>query len=523
VIVDQRVAVGTHVRPVSHRNWAADRVMWIVLGGLVATALVVHDIGYILSHPFWLDEAWVAVLSMLPVSELIDRASGVPIGWLLLMRLIPGDSEQRFRLLPLVLAVGSTVVAAILAYGLAWSRRWTARTAAVITGLAVTLSPAALVRNDLKQYTADAFMALLMLHLVGRLDQQWTRGRLAGLVSVAIAGAFLSSTSMFVSGAVLIAVLIIAIGTNGQQVRDAVVAGVVTGVALLAIGWLIVLPSISGNLYQYWEGFYLNLDVVATATETDVGSVAERLAEVFAAVGLGALSGVVLVALGLRSLVALHRPRMALGVVVLLAMMVGLAVVERYPFLDVRTWHFLLMVFVVVASVGIVQHITGMNAGSRWAPILIGVFTLGIVVTAWPHVRSESIAEEDVRAQIRHVESAWTAGDVLLVNLMGTPGLGYYWQGNESRLFVDDQTFSTGWMVRIDLDDIVHVEARTDRATTEALEEALTKANASDGRLWIVRTHVLKQELGFWNRAFSRLELDPVPIPVGLEPLLLVK
>jgi hypothetical protein len=42
----------------------AEQVIVLGLGLLV---LLVHDVGYLLGHPFWLDEAWVALTTRFPL------------------------------------------------------------------------------------------------------------------------------------------------------------------------------------------------------------------------------------------------------------------------------------------------------------------------------------------------------------------------------------------------------------------------------------------------------------------------
>jgi hypothetical protein len=46
---------------------------------LACSALIVHDVGYMLSAPFWVDEAWVAVSTRAPLGQLGRITSTTPI------------------------------------------------------------------------------------------------------------------------------------------------------------------------------------------------------------------------------------------------------------------------------------------------------------------------------------------------------------------------------------------------------------------------------------------------------------
>ena len=94
--------------------------------------LVVHDVGYMLSHPYWSDEAWVAVTTRFPLSQLPAVTSSTPIGWSALVRLVTVPGTQTARLLPLAFSAATVVAAYWFARSLGW--RWKA--ASVAAGLA---------------------------------------------------------------------------------------------------------------------------------------------------------------------------------------------------------------------------------------------------------------------------------------------------------------------------------------------------------------------------------------------------
>jgi hypothetical protein len=89
----------------------ADLLIALLLG---AAVLVVHDVGYMMRHAFWVDEAWVADSVRTPVGQFPALTSSTPLGWTTLLRLIPGTGEQRLRLLPLAFTVLATMTAYLL-------------------------------------------------------------------------------------------------------------------------------------------------------------------------------------------------------------------------------------------------------------------------------------------------------------------------------------------------------------------------------------------------------------------------
>ena len=110
----------------------------VLLGLLV---LVVHDVGYLLRQPFWTDEAWVAVTTRFPLSQLPATTSSTPIGWSALMRVVTVSGTQTARLLPLGFAGAAVMIAYWFARRLGW--RWQAAsvTAGLLAGIGYSSSP----------------------------------------------------------------------------------------------------------------------------------------------------------------------------------------------------------------------------------------------------------------------------------------------------------------------------------------------------------------------------------------------
>src|SRR5450755_2247907 len=226
-------AAGLRARVRQAVRWqrTAEHLAVLLLGLLV---LVVHDVGYLLRLPFWNDEAWVAVTTRFPLSQLPATTSSTPIGWSVLMRLLTVRGEQTSRLLPLAFAGAAVVIAYWFARERGWPRRAASVAAGLLAGAAVLLVPAMLVRDDLKQSTADACMALLVLALTSRLEREWSRPGLVALSAAVWGGMLFSDASAFAGVAAFGAVCVVQLARRAWR-RLAEVAAVGAGTAVLML------------------------------------------------------------------------------------------------------------------------------------------------------------------------------------------------------------------------------------------------------------------------------------------------
>ncbi|HKE99882.1 MAG TPA: hypothetical protein VKG45_13220, partial [Actinomycetes bacterium] len=101
----------------------------VAVAGVLVLAVLARRPDYLLSHPFWLDESWVVASVRAPLGQLELMTSSTPIGWTLLLRLVPPiSSPERYRLLPLAFAVAAVVPAWLLGRrlgGTSWRRHLT--------------------------------------------------------------------------------------------------------------------------------------------------------------------------------------------------------------------------------------------------------------------------------------------------------------------------------------------------------------------------------------------------------------
>jgi hypothetical protein len=116
--------------PPKSTRWWVDAAL---VAMLLPLAVVARRPGYLFSHAFWLDEGWVADSLRAPLHQLRLLTSSTPIGWTILLRLVPPiGPPERLRALPLAFAVLSVVAAYLFG-------RQLGRVTAVAAGLAAAL------------------------------------------------------------------------------------------------------------------------------------------------------------------------------------------------------------------------------------------------------------------------------------------------------------------------------------------------------------------------------------------------
>ncbi len=118
-----------------------------------------------------------------------------------------------------------------------------------------------LVRNDLKQYTADACLSLAVLILTSRLEQSWSRRRLVVLAIGVPIGMLFSHPTAFVGAAALVGVgLVQLVRRDWSKLRDALVAAAGAGAAMLGVYQMFDAQAVVPGLTNYWHAYYVPLD-----------------------------------------------------------------------------------------------------------------------------------------------------------------------------------------------------------------------------------------------------------------------
>ncbi len=482
------------------------RVDWadVMLAGILASAtLIVHDVGYLFREPFWNDEAWVAISTKLPLHDLPRIAASTPVGWSFLLRLVVVGGDQRLRVIPLLF--GALAVAAAYGYvrSLPWPGVFLARAAAVLAGVATLATPSALVRNDLKQYTADAFVTVMILWLVSRLESHWSRRRLLILGVAVTAGFLFSAVAPFVGAASFAGVLLTALlRRNRLRAIEAAVVGATAGVVLLILFLALYRPGIPPGLSDYWANFYLPVGQGWGASGRFLLDGGTQMASYL---GMGPLLlAALLVVAGVATLIRLRRWAVALVVPVLVVEMITASAVRQYPLFDLRTSHFLTTAFAVTAAVGVagLAELAGRVHRYLAAAVVALAVTLFLVQ---PGVRSEfrskSIPVEDVRAPTRYIAAHRKPTDVIVMNMNSNWGFAYYWSKGTPAIEPAASNLQGFVTVFPDQPEILVATDRTPAAVDAVLNRAMADAAklGAGGRIWVVTVHVQPSEQAAFN------------------------
>jgi hypothetical protein len=313
---------------------------------LFAAFFAVNNVPNWIAAPYWLDEDWVALSTRVPLSDLPRITSSTPIGWTLLLRLIPDPDV--LRLLPLAFSLLSLVAA----YALGRLLPWRSTTESALAGLAcagaVLLLPAQQLRHDLKQYTADAAVTLAFLALAAWLDRGWSRRRLAVVVAAVPVGFLLSQVTIVVACGAFVGLLVAAaLHRNWRRVMEAVVAGAVSLAVLVALYEVFVAPHRTAVLTAFWHDYYPSLTGLPAY-------VVRRLRALGPSLGYGnqvLLLG--LLAAGVVVLAALRRVVTVATVVAIPVIAAVLGVAHVYPLLEERLSYFLFVAAAAVTGIAI--------------------------------------------------------------------------------------------------------------------------------------------------------------------------
>ena len=481
------------------------------------SVLLVHDVPYLLHHSFWVDEAWVADSVRAPIGLTPSLASSTPVGWTVLLRLVPFGGPERLRLVPLAFAM----LAAAAGYLLGHELRLTRYTTGILTGAAVLLSPAMLVRDDLKQYTAEAFACVLLWLLVARIENRWRLRRLAAIAGTTCVALLFANTVIFVGVAAMAALgLECLVRRQWRRLGWVAVASAGMLAVSLVIYELLIRPQVTPNLTAYWIPYYVPRNFSAAVSYVDF-----RLHQLAPYMGFRFLViDLVLALAGIAALIWLRRFALAAMLPVTLAVVIAASAAGKYPFGDIRTSTFWLVTVPLLMAVAVAAAARWAASLSRWAPVLVTAVALAVWVGATdPFIRSHHIPNEDVHAQVTYLDRHFRHGDVVIVSYAASYAFAYYYPtANPS--FPPDPVGPNAHIPAYPR--VPWIVVMTDRHPVD-VKDALRAARAkiavepsgARGRIWIIRSHMKPAEINAWRRdlAGDRVKV----IHVGPEPILL--
>jgi len=478
--------------------------------------LVVHDVPYLLHQSFWVDEAWVADTVRAPIGLTKSLASSTPLGWTYLLRLVPFGGPERLRLVPLAFAMLTAAAGYLFGRELGLGRYSTG----ILTGAAALLSPALLFANDLKQYTAEAFACLVVWILVARVENEWRARRLVAIAATASVGMLFANTVILV-GVAAMASLAIECLIRRQYRHLAELAGAAAGMLVLGlvIYETLVRPNVTPKLVAYWDAFYMPTRSGSSA----VAFLHRAFHDLAPYMGFrwAALDAVAILA-GIAALIWLRRVALAAMFPIIIAIVVVASAARKYPFGDLRTSTFWLVLVPVLLAVAVAAIARLAATVDRRMPALVAVVALAIwVPVVRPYIRIHSIPVEDVHSEVTYLQAHFRPGDVVIVSYGASFGFAYYYPAQAS--------FPAGigpnghvvaypqlpWMVVLTNRRAVDIA----NALSAARAKIAAEPAGERGRIWIIRSHQTSIEVRAWNKDLAGDRVTA--IRVGPDPILL--
>jgi len=491
---------------------------------LFLAAIAIRRPGYMLQHPFWLDEAWVADSLRAPLRSLPHITSSSPLGFTLLLRLVPPiGGPERIRIVPLLFGAAVAPLGYVLGRTLDPDSRWRA----IVLGVAGVLLPATL-RHDLKQYTADAFCALLLVVLVARLEVRWSPRRLAALASVACVAPILSHTSILVSmPAMGLLVLVLLARRRHREAAWTAAAAALSAVAFGAMYLFVDSAARTPQLVRYWEAYYVPTGRGRAAA---LDFVVARWDVFVSGVGFGwRIVAMALLVLGCVVLARFHLHALAALLPVLLVESIVVATMRLYPLWDERTSTYLVSLATMVAVIGLTYgtELLPRRVDRRVATpiaVLASILVIGLTARTAADRWASPLVDEDTRGAAAYVAAHRQPGDVVLVDLPAGYGFAFYWPDAQPG-FVSSSINAVGFVPRFDR--AAGIEVRTGIGLTGLDSDVERAARLAAGHtLWIVVSHTSQRVVDAYLAAGDRvgttrvvndelIAVDVPPTPVG--------
>ncbi len=393
----------------------------------VAVYLRLHELG---ARDLWTDEAWVALAAMKPTARqaLAAGQSTPPLYLLTVWAAVQhwGHSEAVLRALSFAFGVGTVVVFWFLA-------RYLVEVPAALLGLtAVALSPALVYYSkELKQYSGDAFFAVLLLWLAERLRaSQGQRGWLA-LVLAGVVGLGYSHALIFTLP--IVAVVLYATLPLRQSGR-LTLAVVIWGLAFTAYYVLFFRQEMNPALVAYWSQDFPNLAGPGQFFQW-LGPAAYRYGSYFLG-KWGVVWGPVLLAAGLVVMVRRRRARVVLYLLGPLVLAFTAACLHRYPFMAHFGGNRLMLfsapvLYLLVALGGWALFTRLSQHRQRWLALaLTGVIL--VAMQPWAGIKSDLHPldnREQIQPLITYLEANRKPQDLVYVYYYAVAPFKYYYRG----------------------------------------------------------------------------------------------
>jgi 4-amino-4-deoxy-L-arabinose transferase-like glycosyltransferase len=419
-------------RDLGSTGFSRDTLYLFIIWG-VAIILRLWDIS---ARNLWTDEAWVALAALAPSpgQALTLGRSTPPFYTLTIWGLaqVFGGSEMVLRSLSFAFGVGTLILFWFVA------RRLTTRTASFVGLTLVAVSPVLVYfSKELKQYSGDAFFALLVVWLAERLRERPDK---AAWLALALAGPLalgFSHGAVFVLPVVLV---VLWLKTPRSQRLWVAGLGACWGLAVIAFFLLVYRHQVNTMLVDYWVGDYPNFSGLIPFFLWLVGALGRYFHyffHYFFFTTWGWLWGAVFTALGFLVLARKGPQRLLLywGGPLLLTLVA--AAFHRYPFMGHYNGSRLLLFsapwLYLLTAVGLTGVFAWLwHRPHRWLPPALAAL---ILITTQPlALMQENLRPQDNRQELKplaaYLQNHILPGDQVYVYLHAIYPFKYYYRGS---------------------------------------------------------------------------------------------
>lgn len=408
----------------------------LILGGILAVA-VIFRVWDLSARNLWTDEAWVALAALAPTpgEALTLGRSTPPFYTLSLWALVQffGSGEAVLRVLSLGFGVGVVVLFRLAA------RRLVSPGVAWLSLTLVAISPVLVYfSKELKQYSGDAFFAVLAVWLAERLRDRPDRA--GPWLSLALAGPLalgFSHGAVFVLPTVLV---VLWLEMPRSQRRRVLGLGAFWGVAAVLFFVLFYRRQVDPELVAYWAGDYPDFSGLVPFLSWFGGALGRYFHyffHYFFAPSWGWLWGVGGVALGFLALTRQGPRRLLLYWGGPLVLALAASALHRYPFMGhfngSRLFLFSAPWLYLIASLGFVAVFSLLwRKPLRWPALALAALVL---MTTQPLALTRENLQpqanrQELKPVVRYLNSHLRPGDGIYVYYHAIFPFKYYFRGN---------------------------------------------------------------------------------------------
>lgn len=438
-------------------------------GILIGMGIVLRVAQYLFNRSLWLDEAKLALnIIQRPMTGLflpLDYDQGAPLGFLVIEKLAVyalGNSEYALRLFPLL----SGIAALFLFYLVA--REFIESTWVLVAlALFVLLDPLVYYASEVKQYSSDITVTLLIYYVSIKADRgSWRLPWLAGFALMGAVSIWFSHPAILALSGIGLALSIYhGMRRDYDIIRRLMIASVLP-LTSFAIAFFSSFAALGGNqsLLADWQGGFAPFPPLSSSgIQWYINNFFQLFSDPvgLSLPGLGAMAFIV----GCASLLS-REPRQGLILLGPIAMALVASAIRRYPFSG-RLLLFLVPLILISIGEG-ARQVTGKTRGLSLvvAIAFVGLLLYHPTVSAARHLVKPQTAEE-IRPTLDYVKEHQQAQDTLYLYYSAQYAFDYYLP-----------------MYRFD-SYIVGIEARTDPAKYIADLDRLRGTS----RVWVLFTH----------------------------------